>query len=589
MIKTLRRRAQTAEADSSLDELSPLIKRVLLNRKVQSAREIDYQLERLLRPQGMMGLERAVELLIDALEQQKRICILGDFDADGATSTALCVRCFRAFGFPNVDYLVPNRFEFGYGLTPEIVEVIAGLKPDLIVTVDNGIASIHGVATAKALGMQVLVTDHHLPGSQLPDADAIVNPNQHGCEFPGKHLAGVGVIFYVLNHLRARLRELDWFASKAIPEPRMAEYLDLVALGTVADVVPLDHNNRVLVEQGLRRMRAGRCCYGIRALFEVGGRALARLTASDLGFVAGPRLNAAGRLDDMSLGIRCLLADSQHEARQLAAELDALNRERRSIEASMQREAQVFLQDINAENTAWPQAICLFKEDWHPGVIGILASRVKEKTHRPTIILADNGDGSLKGSGRSIEGLHLRDVLDRIATRYPGVLDKFGGHAMAAGLTLEADKLELFRDAFIRVVDEFLAGESPVAEVLSDGCLEAESFSLENALELERLGPWGQGFPEPAFDGEFRILSQRLVADKHLKLLVTPSEYSGLALDAIAFNVDLDVWPNNEIQHVTLVYKLNCNEFRGEQRLQLLVDYLEPLESAVDIRLSEPS
>jgi len=404
-----------------------------------------------------------------------------------------------------------------------------------------------------------------------------VNPNQPGCAFASKNLAGVGVIFYVMNAMRAALRSEEWFSRNNLPEPRMADFLDLVALGTVADVVPLDHNNRVLVEQGLMRIRAGHCCHGIHALFDVGGRALLRLTSTDLGFVAGPRLNAAGRLDDMSLGIRCLLADSYNEARQIASELDDLNKERRVIERSMQVEAERYLQALPLENAQHPFSICLYKDDWHQGVIGILASRIKDKLHRPTIIFASSGDGTLKGSGRSITGVHLRDVLDRVATSSPGLLTKFGGHAMAAGLSLDEHRLEDFERAFETVVSEVLSGQAPQAELLTDGSLEDSDFTLENAFMLERLGPWGQGFPEPAFDGQFRIVSQRIVGEKHLKLQLTPSEYSGLVVDGIAFNVDLDIWPNTAIQTAQVVYKLNVNEFRGEQKLQLMVDYLEPV------------
>ena len=577
MKKNIRHRSPINAIDSALEKLPPLVQRILINRDIVSAGQIDYQLKALQSPENFGGLEDAVTLLKEALFAQQRVCILGDFDADGATSTALAVRCLRAFGFSKIDYLVPNRFEFGYGLTPEIVVEIAKLSPDLLITVDNGIASLDGVAAAQAHGIKVLITDHHLPGEVLPAAEAIVNPNQPGCAFASKNLAGVGVIFYVMNAMRAALRSEEWFSRNNLSEPRMADFLDLVALGTVADVVPLDHNNRVLVEQGLMRIRAGHCCHGIHALFDVGGRALLRLTSTDLGFVAGPRLNAAGRLDDMSLGIRCLLADSYNEARQIASELDDLNKERRVIERSMQVEAERYLQALPLENAQHPFSICLYKDDWHQGVIGILASRIKDKLHRPTIIFASSGDGTLKGSGRSITGVHLRDVLDRMATSSPGLLTKFGGHAMAAGLSLDEHRLEDFERAFETVVSEVLSGQAPQAELLTDGSLEDSDFTLENAFMLERLGPWGQGFPEPAFDGQFRIVSQRIVGEKHLKLQLTPSEHSGLVVDGIAFNVDLDIWPNTAIQTAQVVYKLNVNEFRGEQKLQLMVDYLEPV------------
>ena len=577
MIKKICRRKPIGTGSKGLAQLPPIVQKILSNRAISSPEQVDYQLSRLQRPEHMRGLKDAIELLLGALMSQERVCILGDFDADGATSTALAVRCLFAFGFKHVDYLVPNRFEYGYGLTPEIVDVIATRAPSLLITVDNGIASVEGVVKAQAYGMKVLITDHHLPGSTLPAAEAIVNPNQYGCDFESKNLAGVGVIFYVLNALRARLRDEGWFLAQGLAEPRMADFLDLVALGTVADVVPLDHNNRILVDQGLKRMRAGHCVPGIRALFEVGGRSMQRLTASDLGFVAGPRLNAAGRLDDMSLGIRCLLTDSYQQARQIAVELDSLNRERRAIEGSMQQEATSHLDTLFTQALSWPMAICLYQKDWHQGVIGILASRIKDRLHRPTIIFASNGDGTLKGSGRSIVGVHLRDVLDRVATSHPGLLSKFGGHAMAAGLSLDENRLEEFQLAFVEVVEHALDGKPPEAELLTDGELDDGDFTLDNAQLLQELGPWGQMFPEPSFDGEFRLLSQRIVGEKHLKLQLTPSEFSGLCVDAIAFNVDLDVWPDNSIQHARIVYKLNMNEYRGEQNVQLLVDYLEPV------------
>ncbi len=575
--KTIRRRQSASQQPNHLNVYAPLLQRVLSHRGIDHPQQLDYQLKNLIKPGAMRGLDAAVALLADVLTREGRVCILGDFDADGATSTALAVRCLRAFGCQHVDFLVPNRFEFGYGLTPEIVEVVKTLAPDLLITVDNGIASLDGVAAAQAYGMQVLVTDHHLPGENLPSAEVIVNPNQPHCSFASKNLAGVGVIFYVMNGLRAHLRAQGWFARKGLQEPNMAQFLDLVALGTVADVVPLDSNNRTLVAQGLNRIRAGRCCAGIRALFEIGRRPLARLQASDLGFVAGPRLNAAGRLDDMSLGIRCLLADSESEARELASELDELNRERRSIEQSMQREALLHLDELLAAERNWPMAICLYQEDWHQGVIGILASRIKDRAHRPTIVFAEADDETLKGSGRSIPGIHLRDLLDAVATRHPGLLTKFGGHAMAAGLSLAKQDLDRFQRAFVEETSRLLDGEAPAAEILTDGELQAEDFSLSVARSLAELGPWGQAFPEPCFDGKFRVVNQRIVGEKHLKLVVTPGDYSGLALDAIAFNVDLNVWPDSSIRWVELVYQLNVNEFRGEESLQLMIEQITPL------------
>jgi exonuclease RecJ (EC 3.1.-.-) len=578
MKKLIQRRSASVTFDNAGAPFGELARRVLANRDVVSPEQVDYQLRQLEAPATMLGLQAACDLLVEALREQKRICILGDFDADGATSTTLAVRCLRAFGCRHVDFVVPNRFEYGYGLTPEIVTVIAAQRPQLLLTVDNGIASVDGVRAAQALGMQVIVTDHHLPGRELPSAEAIVNPNQVGCEFGSKNLAGVGVIFYVMSALRARLKALGWFDKGDIAEPKMADWLDLVALGTVADVVPLDQNNRVLVAQGLKRMRAARCVPGIQALFEVAGRPLNKVTASDLGFIAGPRLNAAGRLDDMGLGIRCLLTDSIDEARGLARELDSLNRERRAIEGSMQVEAVKLLDDFASNDADWPLGVCLYKTDWHQGVIGILASRIKDRLHRPTIVFAEDGEGQLKGSGRSISGVHLRDVLDRVATQNPGLLTKFGGHAMAAGLSLALQDLDRFKTAFELAVGEALGFVEPEASLATDGELEQEDFDLSVAKTLQALGPWGQAFPEPSFDGEFRLLQQRIVGEKHLKLLVSPADYSGVAIDAIAFNVDLDTWPNNDIQFARIVYKLAINEYRGEEKLQLLVDYLEELE-----------
>lgn len=573
MRKLIKRRH--AEPNPSVfPNTAPLLQRLYAARGVTGEEQLRYELKRLLQPQ-LKGLEAALELLISALQQQQRILIIGDFDADGATSTALAVRCLKAMGHAPVQFLVPNRFEYGYGLTPEIVEVAAQLRPDLLVTVDNGISSFQGVARARALGIRVLVTDHHLPGAELPQADAIVNPNQPGCGFLSKSAAGVGVVFYVMSALRSRLREIGWF-SAARPEPNLALFLDLVALGTVADVVPLDFNNRILVAQGLQRMRAGLACPGIKALLQVGGRDWQKLSTMDLGFVVGPRLNAAGRLDDMSLGIRCLLADHEGEALQLAQELDLLNRDRRAIEASMQKEALASLEVMTEELQGnLPSGICLYREDWHQGVIGILASRIKDRWHRPVIVFADDESGGLKGSGRSIAGLHLRDILDEVATTHPGLLHKFGGHAMAAGLSLERQHLALFTEAFARVVRRHLGDQGLEPVIDSDGELSAGEFNLDLALQLEQGGPWGQAFPEPIFDGEFHLVSQKLVGEKHLKMVLAPATAPDTLVDAIAFNVDLSLWPNSVCSRVVAAYKLSVNDFRGSRNLQLMVDYLE--------------
>lgn len=574
MKKHIVRRGQ---ADLTFHTIDELLRSVLNARGASADAQSDYRLQNLLHPKKLKGLDDAVGLVCSVLERQQKILIVGDFDADGATSTALAVSCLRAFGCESVDFLVPNRFDFGYGLTPEIVDVAAQNPPDLIITVDNGISSIAGVAHAHANNIKVLVTDHHLPGETLPEADAIVNPNQPGCEFESKNLAGVGVVFYLMSAVRAALRESGWFEERQLAPVNMANYLDLVALGTVADVVPLDYNNRILVAAGLERVRAGKALPGIRALIRIANRRQATLAASDFGFAIGPRLNAAGRLDDMSLGIRTLLTQSESEAMALAQQLDDFNRDRKLIEAGMQQEAESILRDlVSISSEDVPSGICLYKDDWHQGVIGILASRVKDKLHRPTIIFAQSDNGELKGSGRSIPGIHLRDVLDEVATSSPGLLAKFGGHAMAAGLSLAADKLDEFQMLFDRCVAKHLTEElrSPVA--FSDGALAPQLFTLEAASAIEQAGPWGQNFPEPRFDGVFQILSQRIVGQKHLKLTLCLEGEAQCVFDAIAFNVDTAVWPANDVNQVRLLFQLDSNEFRGQVNLQLMVDYLEP-------------
>ncbi len=576
MQKTIRRRELTQLVQFD-QPLHPLLQRIYSARGVQHGRELQYQLAHLHKP-NFKGLAEAVSLLADAVVAQAKIIIVGDFDADGATSSALAVLALRAMGLSNVDFLVPNRFEYGYGLTPEIVAVAAAQEPDIIITVDNGISSIEGVNAARELGIAVIVTDHHLPGAELPEADAIVNPNQPGCEFPSKNLAGVGVIFYVMNALRGELRQIGWFEENGIPEPNMASFLDLVALGTVADVVPLDHNNRILVAQGLERIRAGRCRPGIKAMLEVAGKQAHKLVASDFGFALGPRLNAAGRLDDMSLGIQCLLCESENLAREMAAQMDELNRDRKAIETGMQQEAMGMLQktlQADAENLPW--GVCLFDETWHQGVIGILASRIKDKYHRPTIVFADVGDNEIKGSARSVPGLHIRDALDAIAARYPHLLQKFGGHAMAAGMSLSRDNFSAFAQAFDEEVRRQLTDADLQAVIVSDGELIPQDINLQLAAQLRDAGPWGQHFPEPVFDGEFFLVQQRKVGEKHLKMTLALDAQGQQIVDAIAFNVDTAIWPNPQIQRVRLAYKLDINEFRGNTTVQLLVDYLEPL------------
>ena len=556
-----------------LGDLPPLLTRIYAARGVAHAAELEKGLARLLPAHLLKGMDAAVQLLSQALERRQRILIVGDFDADGATASCVGVLGLRMLGAAHVDYLVPNRFDYGYGLTPEIVAVALERQPDLLVTVDNGISSLEGVAAAQAAGLKVLVTDHHLPGAQLPAADAIVNPNQPGCEFPSKALAGVGVMFYVLLALRAHLRSNGWFAQQNIQEPNLAELLDLVALGSVADVVPLDANNRILVHQGLARIRAGRARPGLQAILNVARRDHRRLVSTDLGFIVGPRLNAAGRLDDISLGIECLLCEDADGALWRAQQLEQLNQDRKHIEQSMQREALVQLKDLPLDNL--PFGLCLFEPEWHQGVIGILASRMKERYHRPVIAFADAGEGLLKGSARSIPGLHIRDTLDAVAARFPELISKFGGHAMAAGLSLQAIHYEAFAKAFDAEVRRQLTADDLTGRIYSDGCLAAHEFDLQLAQQLRHAGPWGQRFPEPLFHGDFKIISQRLVGEKHLKL-VLQSAQNAPALDAIAFNIDLDVWPNPTIRHAQVAYTLDINEFRGNQSLQLMVSSISP-------------
>lgn len=554
-----------------LGDLPPLLTRLYAARGVCSQEELDKGLARLIPFQQLKGIDAAVDLLVTALDERQRILIVGDFDADGATASSVGLLGLKLLGAAHVDYLVPNRFEYGYGLTPEIVEVARQRQPQLLVTVDNGISSVEGVAAAKAAGMQVLVTDHHLPGHELPAADAIVNPNQPGCDFPSKALAGVGVIFYVLMALRARLRSLGRYQTVA--QPNIGELLDLVALGSVADVVPLDANNRILVHQGLERIRAGRARPGIKALLEVARRDHSRITSTDLGFILGPRLNAAGRLDDMSLGIECLLCGDAAVARDMAVQLDELNQDRKTIEQGMQREALAQLKDLPVEDM--PFGLCLFDADWHQGVIGILASRLKERYHRPTIAFADAGEGMLKGSARSVPGFHIRDALDAVAAGHPELISKFGGHAMAAGLSLPEANFPAFAQAFDAEVRRQLCEDDLTGRLLSDGTLAVEEFHLELARALRHAGPWGQHFPEPLFHGVFQLVEQRVVGERHLKV-VLKTECGSLKLDGIAFGVDREIWPNHSAKWVELAYKLDLNEFRGVETVQLMIAHMEP-------------
>ncbi|WP_421857891.1 single-stranded-DNA-specific exonuclease RecJ [Marinobacter salarius] len=572
--KILRRPSPDTTPDWG-QNLPPLLRRLYAARGVTSDDQLTYTLKHLASPMDLRGVDRAVALLAEAITSQQRVLVLGDFDADGATSTAVAMLGLGMLGLNDIDFRVPSRFSDGYGLTPGIIHRLRdeGALPDLLVTVDNGISAVEGVRAARELGIRVVVTDHHLAGETLPEADAIVNPNQPGCPFLSKNAAGVGVMFYVLTALRKHLREQGLLPE---PQPNLGNLLDLVALGTVADVVPLDHNNRIFVEQGLRRIRQGEARPGILALLEVAGRDHSEISSTDLGFVVGPRLNAAGRLDDMSVGIACLLADSRDEAQRLARELDTFNRERRTIEKDMKTQAQDLLASMSLDIEGLPWGLALFDTDWHQGVIGILAARIREQTHRPTIAFApdDNGE-DIKGSARSIPGLHIRDVLAVVDARHPGMMKKFGGHAMAAGMTLSRGDLDAFSDAFDRAVRDTLRAEDLEAAITTDGPLSPDELHLETATLLKRAGPWGQHFPEPLFDGNFRVVSQRIVGENHLKLVLQPEE-GGAIIDGIAFNTGPEV-PDYTRTGARVVYKPDANTFRGRTNLQLLVDYLEPL------------
>ena len=571
MILPIVRREVTGASLSS--DLHPVIDRIYRGRNIANLDDLENGLKGLTHFNVLKGMPQAAQILANAVVQNKRIIIVGDFDADGATSTSVCILALRAMGYHNVDFLVPNRFDFGYGLSVPIVDEAAKQGAEVIVTVDNGISCIDGVTHAKSLGMQVVVTDHHLPGDVLPPADAIVNPNQPGCEFPSKNLAGVGVAFYIMLALKAELQQQGHFERAGLAPPNLASLLDIVAVGTVADVVVLDKNNRILVHQGLQRIRAGKCRPGIKALVEVANRDCAHLTSTDLGFVVGPRLNAAGRLDDMSQGIACLLEDETIQARMIAAELDALNKERREIETGMKAQAETVLEQMALDEGDMPSALVVYREDFHQGVIGIVAGRLKEKYLKPVIAFAHQDDEIIKGSARSIPGVHIRDVLDEVNTRYPGVIEKFGGHAMAAGLSLPVAKLQEFEQAFVDIARAHMAKLDGNHALLSDGDLSSKELCLPFAHLLRQAGPFGQGFESPLFDGEFALLDQRLVGQKHLKMVLKSD--GAHEVDAIAFNVDLKSWPNAMVKRVHIAYRLDINVFRGQETVQLIVEQIE--------------
>ena len=567
MSPTIMQRESQAIPDGLLT-LSPILQRILASRGVTHSDELKCLLTDLLQPDTLMGLASALARLTLALENEEHILIVGDFDADGATSTAVAVRLLRDMGAKKVSYLVPNRLTCGYGLTPKLLALAQPLNPDLIITVDNGIASVEGVRCANDAGIDVLVTDHHLPGEVLPNACAIVNPNQLGCAFPSKMMAGVGVIFYLMIALRKHLQALGWFEKKGLPAPNLAQVLDIVALGTVADVVPLDRNNRILVAQGLQRMRALKACPGIRALFTISGRDPSTVVAQDLGFALGPRLNAAGRLEDMSIGIACLLAETDQEAMRHALVLDDLNKKRKTIEGDMSAKAFEAVDRLELSGDM-PLGVCVHEANWHQGVVGLVASRVKERLSRPVIAFACDGQGSLKGSARSIPGFHIRDALVRIAARHPELMGPFGGHAMAAGLAIKRDNFDAFCKAFAVAAADELTPEDCTAVIHSDGELAPADMTLAFAQELREI-PWGQGFPEPVFEADFNLVAQRQVGDGHLKLSLSCPGDDGM-IDGIWFRADMDDWLHQQPTRVRVIFRLDVNAFRGQRRLQLMV------------------
>jgi len=573
----IKRRPEPPAVEKPFADLHPLLSHLYQARGIRSDGECDLSLEALHPFESFLDIKPAAQLLADRIRAGGSILVVGDYDADGATGSVLAVRGLRLLGASDVTYLVPSRFTSGYGLGPAVVDTAAAAGADLIVTVDNGISSLAGVRRAHALGIPVIITDHHLPGDELPEAAAIVNPNRPGDTFPSKAIAGVGVVFYLLAAVRARLRGLDWFGSGR-PAPNLARLLDLVALGTVADVAVLDRNNRILVEQGLRRIRAGRCSPGITALLRVAGCDLETVTARDLAFMAGPRLNAAGRLTEMSLGVECLLTEDADRALSMARELDALNRRRREIEGEMRERTEEVLRDLVLDTAELPPALCLFDAGWHQGVIGILAARIREGYQRPVIAFAAAADGTLKGSARSVEGLHIRDLIAAVDRRRPGLIERFGGHAMAAGLSLRVTALDAFREALVAEAQRELGAAPPVRELISDGELPARELNLDTAELLHTAGPWGKGFPEPLFDGRFQVLEQRILGACHLKLRLHPT--GGDTIDAIGFG--LGTLAVNAGDQVRLAYRLAVNNYRGVRSPQLIVEHLEQIRETTN-------
>lgn len=558
------------------NDIPSLLQRIYTLRGITASKELDYSTQNLFNYDHLNGIEQAVDILYLAMKNQQRIMVVGDFDTDGATSTALIVRALKNMGATFVDYIIPDRFEDGYGLSVSVVKKAITQKADMIITVDNGIAAVEAVSYAKSCNLTVVITDHHLAPEKLPNADALINPNLSDCTFPSKHLAGVGVTFYFMLALRAKLRKENWFHDHNIPEYNVANLLDLVALGTVADVVKLDHNNRILVHQGLNRIRSGCCCEGIKALLSIAKKDPLTLASMDLAFYIAPRLNAAGRMDNMSLGVKLLLCDDHETALNIAADLDALNCDRKLIEQTMHKEAVAFIQQMEQQNTPIPNGLVVFHPEWHQGIIGILSARLKEKYYRPVISFAASEEGFLKGSGRSIKGVHLRDVLEVIDQQHPNLIVGFGGHAMAVGLVIRENDLTIFSNVFSSLLETQLNSDLLLPIIETDGEVDSCDMNYEIAKQLKASGPWGEGFPEPLFDGEFVIHNQRLFAEKHLKLILEPKN-GGALIEGVFFNADLQIWPDKSIKQVKLAYHLDVDNFRNNQAAKLLIRYLWPI------------
>ena len=564
----------------ALPELSPdiplLLQRVYALRGITSMQELDYTTRNLCNYDNLDGTQTAVEIVYSAMQNNKRIMIVGDFDTDGATSTALTVKALKKMGCQHVDYIIPNRFDDGYGLSISVIKRALLKKADLIITVDNGVSAIEAVEFAKQSNLTVIITDHHLCPEQLPAADAIINPNLPNCSFPSKHLAGVGVAFYFMSALRAKLRQENWFRTHNLEEYNLASLLDLVALGTIADVVKLDHNNRILVHQGINRIRSGYCCAGIKALLHIARKDPVSFTSTDLAYYIAPRLNAAGRMDNMSLSVELLLCDDYDSALKQASDLDMLNNDRKLIEQTMYKEALSYIQELEQQQSSFPNLLVVYHPEWHQGIIGILSARLKDKHYRPVICFASTEEGILKGSGRSIAGIHLRDLLDELDQNHPDLLVSFGGHAMAVGLSIRENDLERFRKHFETLIDKRLNANTLEQIIETDGEIDSQDFNYAMAKQLKESGPWGEGFTEPTFDGDFIVHQQRLFAEKHLRLVLEPKN-GGPIIEGVCFNVNLTQWPDNTIKNVKIVYQLDVDDFRGNQTAKLMIRHIWPI------------